>query len=58
GDVGMITSLAQAYVELREDLKRAKRKWCSGDKLFIYMWKGIKQILKTLFARIHDALGD
>ncbi|MCD7466442.1 hypothetical protein HAX54_003154, partial [Datura stramonium] len=48
---GEIAALAQAHVELREDLEREIRRRRSRDKLIFRMWKGIKKILKTLSPR-------
>ncbi|MCD9559126.1 hypothetical protein HAX54_016860 [Datura stramonium] len=45
---GEIAALAQAHVELWEDLERERRRQRSRDKLLVRMWKGIKKILKTL----------
>ncbi|MCD9637660.1 hypothetical protein HAX54_021064, partial [Datura stramonium] len=44
-----IATLAQAYVELQEDLEKEKKKRRSRDKLLVHKWKGVKEILKHLF---------
>ncbi|MCE0481006.1 hypothetical protein HAX54_038361 [Datura stramonium] len=45
---GDIVALAQAHVELREELEKEKKKRRYRDNLLVWIWKGVKSILKHL----------